>query len=180
MAMVDEHGGATQHALERQARSGRSILLSLVVLLGAPLAWAAHLGIGYALVNWSCERGSTTVMHVLTGLLLAVAMACTLLGWREWSRWRSARPHEHWHPPTAAPSHDNPAWAREAAYELRDPELEEERDVDRNRGRQPDPAQTALQRARFVSLAGLMLSAFFVAVMIAQWIPMLLLDPCPT
>lgn len=178
--MVDEHGGAAQHALERQARSGRSILLSLIVLLGAPLAWAAHLGIGYALVNWSCERGSTTLLHVLTGLLLAAAIACTLLGWREWSRWRRARPHEHWHPPTAAPSHENPAWAREAAYELSDPELEEERDTDRNLGRQPDPAQTTLQRARFVSLAGLMLSVFFVAVMIAQWIPMLLLEPCPT
>lgn len=177
--MADRQNDSEAHTLERQARSARGILVSLVVLLGAPLAWAAHLGIGYAMVNWSCARGSMALMHGLTGVLLALAMASALLGWREWSRWRRAEPHEHWHPPTAAPSMDNPAWAREAAYERRDPELEEERDVDRNRGRQPDPAQTALQRARFLSLAGLMLSVFFVAVMIAQWIPMLLLDPCP-
>lgn len=176
--MKDRQPNDEPQALERQSRSARPIRISLVVALGAPLAWAAQLGIAYAMVNWSCASGSTLAMHLLSALLLALAIATTLLGWREWSRWRDAQPHEHWHPPTAAPAVDNPAWVRSAAYERQDPELEEEREVDRNRGRQPDPAQTALRRARFIALAGLMLSAFFVAVMLAQWIPMLLLDPC--
>lgn len=165
-------------ALERQARSWRGILISWIVMLGPPLAWAAQLGIAYALINWSCERGSTAVMHGLTGVLLALAIAATLFGWREWLHWRRAKPHEHWRPPSAAPAMDNPAWAREAAYQRREPELEEECDIDRNRGCQPDPAQTGLQRARFMALAGVVLSIFFVTAMIAQWVPMLLLDPC--
>lgn len=168
----------TPQALERQARSRRGILIEWTVLLGPPLAWATQFGVAYALVNWSCERGSTLPMHLLAGLLLAFAVGCALLGWREWRRWRQATPDQHWHPATAAPALDNPAWVREAAYLRRDPELEEDRNVDRNRGRQPDPAQTTLQRARFMALAGAALSTFFVAVMLMQWIPMLLFDPC--
>jgi hypothetical protein len=52
----------------------------------APLAWAAHLQLGYMLVPWICTTQRYWVAHVVTLASLAVAGWCVYLCWREWRR----------------------------------------------------------------------------------------------
>lgn len=41
----------------------------------APLAWALHLGVGYALAGWVCDNGARWILHVLTASCLLIAAA---------------------------------------------------------------------------------------------------------
>ena len=41
----------------------------------APLAWALHLGVGYALAGWACANGARWVLHSLTVVCLLIAAA---------------------------------------------------------------------------------------------------------
>lgn len=44
----------------------------------------------------------------------------------------------------------------------------------------PNDEAGPMPRGLFMAMSGLILSAFFALVIIAQWIPILLLDPCAT
>jgi hypothetical protein len=57
--------------------------------LGAPLAWALHLGASYLLVGLACANGWTGVRPALAAVTVAFAAAAAwtgVLAWREWRR----------------------------------------------------------------------------------------------
>lgn len=51
-------------------------------LLGGPLAWAGHLGVAYYLVPDACAAGSSALLHVVTFVAVAVAVAAIASAWR--------------------------------------------------------------------------------------------------
>jgi hypothetical protein len=55
---------------------------SPIVIL-APLVALADQSAAYALVEWSCGRNNTTVPAVVHLVFLTVAIAMTLVGWRQ-------------------------------------------------------------------------------------------------
>ena len=62
-------------------------------VLGGPLAWALQMQAGYALVRFSCPRHWLSIIHhAVTLLLLAAAVACTVVAWREWQRVGRGKP----------------------------------------------------------------------------------------
>lgn len=60
--------------------------LLVVGMLAAPLAWLAHLGTSYALVQTTCERGISWPHHAAAAIALALALPG---GWSAWKEWRS-------------------------------------------------------------------------------------------
>jgi hypothetical protein len=55
-------------------------LLWACVLVG-PLAWALQLGMFYPLVHLACRLDSTWFFHVLTAILILLALAGAVLSW---------------------------------------------------------------------------------------------------
>ena len=55
-------------------------------ILVPPLAFAADLVLGYALVQHACSTGHFYVLHVLTIIALALTVSAALIGWREYNR----------------------------------------------------------------------------------------------
>lgn len=47
-------------------------------IAGAPLAFGAQLQIGYALVPWACDRGTGSLLHLVSLAAAAVAIAAFL------------------------------------------------------------------------------------------------------
>lgn len=60
----------------RERRPG-SLRLAFAAL-GAPAAWAAHLGFSYLLVPESCRWGTDLVLHLVTVAAALVAVAATV------------------------------------------------------------------------------------------------------
>jgi hypothetical protein len=48
-------------------------------MLAGPGAWATDLGLSYALVQWSCATQRTDVLHGISGVAFAIAVAGGLL-----------------------------------------------------------------------------------------------------
>jgi hypothetical protein len=90
-----------------------------------PIAWAAHLTLGYALAP---GVGPKWQLHVLSAVCFAAAAVATLMCWRQWD------------------------------------------------GRNP-PAEGPESSRSFVSLAGIVMNAFFVVVIVAEAIPTFILRP---
>jgi hypothetical protein len=63
-------------------RGGRQWLAVLV----PAMAMLVHVGLGYAVVNWACAKGSRTLVHVTAALTLLAAMAAGLAARGEWRR----------------------------------------------------------------------------------------------
>ena len=62
---------STQHSEHRPADAR----LLAFGWFAAPLAWALHLGVGYALAGWACANGTRWALHILTAVCLLIAAA---------------------------------------------------------------------------------------------------------
>ena len=62
---------STQHSERRPVRA-RMLAFGW---FAAPLAWALHLGLGYALAGWACANGTRWALHILTAVCLLIAAA---------------------------------------------------------------------------------------------------------
>ncbi len=59
--------------------------------LGGAVAWALHLGIGYALVQVACLTGTAIGIHIVTLIALLITIAAGLVSYGIWQR---SRGHE--------------------------------------------------------------------------------------
>lgn len=116
-------------------------LLWACVLVG-PLAWALQLGTFYPLVDLACRLDSTWFFHVLTAILVLLALTGAVLSW-------------HY---LRLPHH----MAQETI--LTD--------------RISDISKREIPSRQFLAISGLVLSIFFSALMVMEWIPTLYLSPC--
>lgn len=128
-------------------------------LLGGVLAAFANEQIEYGLVAWSCGRLDPTLrvmLHVVPAVLLATAIAASLVGWHFWSD--RAHDVEDDLPPQDRPG-TTPREPRDAQ----------------------DPRARALQitkRIRFMGLVGAGASALGALVILNMWLPVFYLSPC--
>src|SRR5688500_4006759 len=53
-------------------------------IIGAPLLWALHFQVAYAMVPWICTTQRYWVAHVFTVACVAISIWFTWLCWREW------------------------------------------------------------------------------------------------
>lgn len=124
-------------------------------LLGGMAAWALHLGVSYFAVPWVCARDAGGVLHALTVAAGALAAAATWAAWSAWRRMEEGPP----------------------APEVFDPEVAV-------RETEPGPEGVALAGrggalGPFLALSGLVLSGFFLALILLEGLPVLLqADPC--
>lgn len=107
--------------------------------LGGAIAWAVHLVVLYPLVDVACATGSVLLLHAVTALTLAVALAAAL-SCRRFGRVSRGGSGE--------PAGDGDARPRQRS------------------------------RTEFMARAGLWLDVLFAVAIVAEWIPVLLLDPC--
>lgn len=61
----------------------------LGVVIG-PLAWGADLLISYAVVQHSCSTGHYYVLHLISAICFAIAIAGALMSWRYYTGVRAA------------------------------------------------------------------------------------------
>jgi len=113
--------------------SPKGITVLWVGLLAAPVAWALHLGAVTTLVGWACKSGSVALLHLISLLMLALALVGGGMAQRCWQRLRQAPPGSQ---------------------------------------------VPVLKRSSFMALSGMLLSGFFVLVILMQWLPVFLFDPC--
>lgn len=64
----------TASAYDSESRRADALRLALG-WFAAPLAWALHLGAGYALAGWVCDHGTRWALHALTAVCLLIAAA---------------------------------------------------------------------------------------------------------
>jgi hypothetical protein len=135
----------------------RSAALALWVgILLAPTAFLVDLGARFALVEWACRNDTGFVLWLVAVVATVLALGGGLRAWKNWK-----------------------LFSRDAAME--------------SEARQPSSLQSTghalhddlrtdeggkVGRGRFMALAGIAASAFFLAVILASFIPSLLLDPC--
>lgn len=116
-------------------------LLWACVLVG-PLAWTVQLAVFYPLVDWACRNESTWFFHVLTAMLVLLALVGTVLSW-------------HY---LQLPHH-----------------LSQETVMT---DRIADISKREIPPRQFLAISGLVLSIFFLILMLMEWAPTLYLDPC--
>lgn len=79
------------------ARGERSSLRVMTAFLGAPVAWALHLFVSYAMVAYACATGWGSLhlaLGVATLVLALAAAAAGALAWRAWRRTPAERAPE--------------------------------------------------------------------------------------
>jgi hypothetical protein len=64
--------------------------VSWLAVFAGPVAWFVEQQASYALVPWSCGRGATLALHLVTLAALALVAAGGVLAWRDWSASRTA------------------------------------------------------------------------------------------
>jgi hypothetical protein len=74
--------GATDHLTPRWFTSGRGMLVLWAGVLAGPIAWAADLGVSYAIVKWSCGHQTIAVLRLITLATLAVIAGGAYASWR--------------------------------------------------------------------------------------------------
>src|SRR5205814_10179842 len=62
--------------------SPRGLAVLWFAVLAGPLAWAADLGVSYALVQWTCGSQHTSVLHLMSVAALLVIAAGAVAAWR--------------------------------------------------------------------------------------------------
>jgi hypothetical protein len=70
-------------------RAGLASAEQVIGLLIGPLAWAADQIISYALVQHTCSTGHHYVLHVMTAVFFAVAIAGAVMSWRQYLEFRA-------------------------------------------------------------------------------------------
>ncbi len=113
--------------------------LWFVVSVG-PLAWLLHLLVSYLLVShptvrFTCAAGGDLLLHLVTVVTAAAALAGGVIAWRAWQRLRN--------------------------------------------GEDVGEAEPPRGRNRFMALYGALSSGYFFLVILAQWLPLLTMSPCP-
>ncbi len=136
-------------------------------IFGGFVAWILHLGGSYLLVPWVCDGERVWVLHGVTGGLALVAAASTAAAWQVWREARGA----------GAPTREQAA-LETAALEKATPVAP----APGEGGRRPAPGAsedpTAPLRA-FLGLFGVLLSGFFLFLIVVEGLPALLLaSPC--
>src|SRR5690606_9900923 len=101
-------------------------------VLLAPVAWAVHLCVIYAMSSFVCTPPVLWPFYLSSGVALLVALAG---GWTAWGVWKRTED-------------------------------------------EPEEAPTSRARGRFMTLGGLLMTGLFVIAILAQTIPMFLLEPC--
>jgi hypothetical protein len=76
--------------LAHLGRGGRQWSIVLV----PAMAMLVHVGLGYAVVNWACVKGSRTLIHVTAVAALLAALAAGVLARGEWRRGGGRRTDE--------------------------------------------------------------------------------------
>lgn len=160
--------GAGAHDEQSLRWTDRKAIAALVFgLLAAPFAFLLDLSGRFALVEFSCRHGSLALWIVLI-VALALALAGALRAWLNWQHLnRQGRPHED---AAGHPYH----WEQEESDMERPPQSIGHTLSDRLRTDEGGPHG----RSRFMALAGIALSGFFIAVILASLLPSLLLSPC--
>lgn len=124
-------------------------------LLGGKLAWILHLGLSYALIPVVCGTGREWLLHLLTGTLALVAALAMVVAWRTWRR--SGGGSGGGRPGREGGEGDSPEGIGQVA----------------------GPNQGALRATGFLSLTGLLLSGFFLLLIVVEGLPALIQqDPC--
>ena len=54
-------------------------------LVGAPLVWMVTLTVAFGLTPWACTRQHARVLHIVTVLGIAAALAAGMASWRAWA-----------------------------------------------------------------------------------------------
>jgi len=123
-------------------------MLSWPALLLAPLIALSELSIAYALVSPSCASQDRTGLHAVAAVSLFLALALTVLAWREWH------------------GDDLPTAAADGPHGLAAPTVTRADSAD------------AAERPRFVAQIGVVVGALSTLVSIALWLPVWVLSPC--
>jgi len=124
-------------------------MLSWPALLLAPLIALSELSIAYALVSPSCASQDRTSLHAVAAVSVFLALALTVLAWREW----------HGDDLPRAPAAD-------ARQGLAAPTVTRADSAD------------AAERPRFVAQIAVVVGALSALVSIALWLPVWVLSPC--
>jgi hypothetical protein len=123
-----------------------------VGLLAGPLAWSLQLLVVYALTGFVCHRGWAVTLHLVS----LVCFAAALLGVREAWRHRNAGPTDAPASPVVGPA---PA-ATGVAWPL-------------------EPVVREGHSLHFMGRLGLLIQSLFALAIVAEWIAVVLLHPCP-
>ncbi len=135
----------------RENRGGWTGVLLAFGVFGGGTAWVLHLGLSYASVPWVCAEGATWVLHLLTTVTVLLSAAATGASIAVWRR-----------PPSTGGA--RPADEGEAGVPAADVTA---------------LARTSDRTTRFLALAGMILSGFFLVLILAEGMPLLLLEnPC--
>jgi hypothetical protein len=116
---------------EQRPTAPIAVWRQIFALLGGPIIWFVHLVLSYPLVPHVCATGWTWLLHAITLVTFAVALATSWVG-------------------------------RQDYRVLRDIE-----DADRS-----------TRRSRFVALYGIWSGIFWAVVILAEGLPVLVIDPC--
>ena len=144
------------HAGDGQWRSSRTVALLWLGVLAAPAAFMLDLTASFALVERACETGGSALLWAVTGAAVVVAAAAGVHAWR---CWRAVGPDPE--PRGEGVERSAPAsTGHTLASELR------------------TDAPGPIGRSRFMAMAGIGVSAFFLLVVLASVIPSLVLAPC--
>lgn len=77
---------------ERRGRPSRWVMAWAA--LGAPIAWALHLGARYPFVPVACERSDALILHVITTVSGVGVLLAAVASWRLWACARSKQNHD--------------------------------------------------------------------------------------
>lgn len=136
-------------------------------VLGGMGAWVFHLGTSYALLPYVCATGREEWLHVVTLGTAVIAATATVVAWRAWRRLGPVVENEDGVAPDAA----------------REDQGGDEAIMAGDAGEAPTvPDRAAPRRAglhRFLAVFGVLLSGFFLALILAEGLPIILQeDPC--
>lgn len=153
MMTISEH---TDDARRTRGTDGRWVAMLWFGLLAAPAAFLIDLVVSFAMVGWSCGSDQRVVPWLVTAAAAAVAAAGA---WRAWVSWRIIGRDAH--PRGEGVEKSSPhSSGHTLANELR------------------TDAPDAEGRSRFMALAGIAGSLFFLFLILASVVPALLLAPC--
>ena len=135
--------------------------LWFVVSVG-PVAWFLHLLVSYLLVSYptvqvTCAAGGNLLLHLVTVVATAAALTGGVMAWRAWQRLRNG----------------------EAVGRLSRHGLRPTPHALRHAGEDVSRAEPPGGRNRFMALYGVLSSSYFFLVILAQWLPVLTMSPCP-
>jgi hypothetical protein len=134
--------------------TGKAVLALLAGFLLAPLVFLFDLGIRFALVEFSCRQNEFAIWTVLIAAL-ALAGGGLLAAWSSWKKLNETAEQRR---------QTEEGSAQSTGHTLSD---ELRTDEGGPHG-----------RSRFLALAGIAMSTFFLAIIVLSIIPKLLLDPC--